>query len=68
MLTADDVLTSQEAKKILKISSKTLYDLIKLKKIPAKKVGRSWRILAESLDDYLKGKTTQTKQPDENLR
>ncbi len=68
MLTANDVLTLQEAKKILKVSSQTLYDMIKRKIIPAKKVGRSWRILAESIDDYLKGQTTQTKQPDENLR
>ncbi|NOZ09217.1 MAG: helix-turn-helix domain-containing protein [FCB group bacterium] len=65
MLTADDVLTLDEVKKILKVSTKTLYKLIRLKKLPAKKVGRSWRILMESIDDYLNGVTRETDLPNE---
>ena len=53
MLTEHDVLTVEEAKAILKVSKKTLYSLIKNGKINAVKVGRGWRILRISIEDFL---------------
>jgi excisionase family DNA binding protein len=49
-----EVLTFEEAKKYLKISNSTLYRLVQRKKIPASKVGRSWRFRKERLIEWLK--------------
>jgi excisionase family DNA binding protein len=48
-----EVLTFEEAKRYLKISSSTLYRLVQRKKIPASKVGRSWRFRKERLIAWL---------------
>ena len=55
MLTKEDVLTVDEAKAILKVSKKTLYNLVKSQKLHAVKVGRGWRILRTSIEEYLMG-------------
>lgn len=60
MLTKHDVLTVDEAKAILKVSRKTLYSLIRSKRINAVKVGRGWRILRVSIEDFL---TTEVSPP-----
>jgi excisionase family DNA binding protein len=54
MLTEEDVLTIDEAKVILKVSKKTLYNLVKSGELHAVKVGRGWRILRGSIEQYLK--------------
>lgn len=48
-----EVLTFQEAKKYLKISNSTLYRLVQQGKIPASKVGRSWRFRKERIIAWL---------------
>jgi len=53
MLTKDDVLTVDEATAILKVSKKTLYNLVKSGELHAVKVGRGWRILRGSIERYL---------------
>jgi len=53
MLTEQDVLTVDEAKTILKVSKKTLYNLVKSGELHAVKVGRGWRILRGSIEKYL---------------
>ena len=55
MLTKEDVLTVNEACNILKVSKKTLYNLVRAGGLHAVKVGRGWRILRPSLEDYLRG-------------
>jgi excisionase family DNA binding protein len=50
----DKVLTTDEAAKYLKISKPTLLNHIRERKIKAKKVGRSWRILQSELYRFLK--------------
>ncbi|MFR1884787.1 MAG: helix-turn-helix domain-containing protein [Blautia sp.] len=44
-----DVITVEEAETLLKVSKKTVYKLIKEKKIKARKVGRNYRISKVSL-------------------
>jgi len=51
----DTVLTTYEAMKYLKISKPTLLRHIRLGKIKAIKVGRSWRLLQSELYRFLKG-------------
>ena len=51
----DNVLTTDEAAKYLKISKSTLLIYIHQRKIKAKKVGRSWRVLQSELYRFLKG-------------
>jgi len=48
-----EVFTFEEAKGYLKVSSSTLYRLVQNKKIPASKVGRSWRFRKERLEEWL---------------
>lgn len=48
-----EVFTFEEAKRYLKVSSSTLYRLVQNKKIPASKVGRSWRFRKERLEEWL---------------
>lgn len=51
----DEVLTSKEATQYLKISRKTLYDLIAKGKIKSNKVGRDYRFLKIDLDKFIRG-------------
>jgi len=53
MLSEKDILTIGEASDILKVSKKTLYNLVKTGELYAVKVGREWRILRTSLEGYL---------------
>ncbi len=62
MLNENDVLTVDEAKRILKISRKTLYSLIQSGQLPAVKVGRSWRIMAGNIEKYLRGEIKPIKR------
>ena len=55
--TKDDILTIEQCAQLLKISSRTVYDLVSAErqtgKIFAKKVGRSWRILRREVERYM---------------
>jgi excisionase family DNA binding protein len=50
----DEVFTTDEAAQYLKISKTTLLNHIHERKIKAKKVGRSWRILQSEIYRFLK--------------
>lgn len=53
----DDILTIDQTAELLKISSRTVYDLVSKERIPGKifgkKVGRSWRIMRREIDNFL---------------
>ena len=53
----DDVLTIDQCAELLKVSTRTVYDLVSDERIPgkifAKKVGRSWRILRSEIERFL---------------
>ena len=51
-----EVLTFKEAKEYLKISNSTLYRLVQKRKLPASKVGRSWRFRKERIEKWLEDK------------
>ena len=48
-------LTVNEAAEYLRVSSKTLAGLLMTGQIPARRVGRQWRILKHALDRWLTG-------------
>ena len=50
------VLTTEEAVKLLRVSRPTLYELIKRREIPVRRVGRSYRFCRTALLDWLAGK------------
>jgi len=53
----DDILTIEQCAELLKVSTRTIYDLVCNERLPgkifAKKVGRSWRILRREIERYL---------------
>lgn len=51
----DEVLTTTEAMKYLKVSRKTLLKLVHQGLIPAKKVGKDFRYLKSNLNAFLNG-------------
>jgi excisionase family DNA binding protein len=53
----DAVFTTEEAVRYLKISKPTLLKHLRLGKIKAIKVGRSWRFLQSELYRFLKGES-----------
>ncbi|MCM8787019.1 MAG: helix-turn-helix domain-containing protein [Candidatus Omnitrophica bacterium] len=48
-----EILTFQEVRRFLKVSNSTLYRLAQSKKIPALKIGRTWRFRKEKLISWL---------------
>jgi excisionase family DNA binding protein len=54
-----EVLTTQEAAAFLRIDKKLLYKLIETGVIPAKRVGRVYRIHKETLIKYITGETNE---------
>ena len=49
-------LTSDEAAHLLKVSEQTMRTWMRRGQIPAAKVGRVWRVSADSIEDFLKQK------------
>jgi excisionase family DNA binding protein len=52
--TYDEVLTTREAIRYLKISRPTYFKCIRLGKIKATKVGNGWRVLRSELNRFLR--------------
>jgi len=48
-----EILTPEEAATRLKLHKKTVYRLLKDKKLPGARVGGSWRMTEESLRNFL---------------
>jgi excisionase family DNA binding protein len=51
---SDDVLTLKEVANYLKVAERTIYRLVADRKIPAFKVGRSWRFRLSEIDAWIK--------------
>ncbi len=53
----DEILTIEQCAQLLKISPRTVYELVSAERQPgkifAKKVGRSWRILRREVERFL---------------
>lgn len=50
------VLTPAEAMDVLGVGKNTMYRLLNSAELPAIRIGRSWRILEEALENYLRVK------------
>ena len=48
------VMTVEEVAKYLKIPKNTIKYLARLRRLPAQKVGKRWRFIKETIDDYLR--------------
>lgn len=57
-----ELLTLKETASYLKLNYSTLYKLAEKRKIPASKVGGSWRFNKQMLDDWLAGQWHQVKR------
>lgn len=53
-MTVDEVLTTEEVAQFLKIDKQTVRELLRLRKLPGRKVGRDWRVLRSELDAWLR--------------
>ncbi len=50
-----EVLTTEEAAELLRVSTKTVLTLARDGALPGEKVGRAWRFLRTDLLDYVRG-------------
>lgn len=50
-----EVLTAEEAAKLLRVSTKTILALARDGVLPGEKVGRAWRFVRAELIDYVRG-------------
>ncbi len=53
----EDILTIREVADYLKIAERTVYRLAKEGRIPAFKVGGSWRLRRDDLDQWIRSQT-----------
>lgn len=56
----DDVLTLKEVAEYLKVTDRTIYRLAAEKKIPAFKVGGSWRFRTKEINEWITMQTRKT--------
>lgn len=50
---SNEILTSEDLCRYLKIPRSTLYKLVKTRRIPAFRVGRHWRFKKEKIDEWV---------------
>ncbi|MFZ1265760.1 MAG: helix-turn-helix domain-containing protein [Anaerolineae bacterium] len=53
-VTEDEVLTTEEVAQYLKMKEQTVRDLLRLRKLPGRKIGKSWRVLRSELEAWLR--------------
>ena len=51
-----EVLTTEEAAELLRVSTKTILALARQGDLPGEKVGRAWRFLRVDLLEYVRGR------------
>lgn len=55
----DEVLTTAETCRYLKVATRTLYRYIQEKRVPAFKLGKDWRFVKSELDLWLRKKSRE---------
>ena len=58
----EDVLTLKEVAEYLKVTERTIYRMVADRKIPAFKVGGSWRFRLGEIDEWIKSQTHELDQ------
>jgi excisionase family DNA binding protein len=61
--TDEGFLTTEEVLDYLQVNLRTVYRLIKTKRIPAVRVGRQWRFKKSDIDAWLEGRGAQSESP-----
>lgn len=61
-----DILTITEVAEYLKVAERTIYRLAAAKKIPAFKVGGTWRFSRAELDQWIKRQTSEAQGVDDS--
>lgn len=56
------VLTAEEAARYLRLHVKSIYRLVRERKIPGQKVGGRWRFHFDALEKWLKDERLQSKE------
>ena len=56
-----NLLTIEELCEKLQVSKNTAYNLLNSKKIKGLKVGRNWRVLQDSIEEYIAEQMNKTK-------
>lgn len=56
-----EVLTAEEAARYLRLHVKSIYRLVRGKKIPGQKVGGRWRFHSDALVEWLRSEKLQSK-------
>ena len=62
----DDVLTLKEVAEYLKVTERTIYRMVADRKIPAFKVGGSWRFRLVEIDSWIKDQTHEVRPREED--
>ena len=57
----DDVLTLKEVAAYLKVTERTIYRMVGDRKIPAFKVGGSWRFKLSEINDWIKSQSHEVR-------
>ncbi|MBS1994693.1 MAG: helix-turn-helix domain-containing protein [Cyanobacteria bacterium SZAS LIN-2] len=58
-----EILTIREVAGFLKVTERTIYRLAAAKKIPAFKVGGTWRFSRMDIDDWIKSQSAHRQEP-----
>jgi len=58
----DDVLTLKDVAEYLKVTERTIYRMVADRKIPAFKVGGSWRFRLAEIDEWIKTQTHEVRR------
>ena len=61
----DDVLTLREVAAYLKVTDRTIYRMVGNRKIPAFKVGGSWRFRLLEIDEWIKAQHHEVQSSEE---
>jgi excisionase family DNA binding protein len=56
------ILTVEETAEVCQVTPRTVYDWLKLGRIPGRKVGKVWRVPEEALLEFMRGETTEERQ------
>lgn len=56
--TSLEVLTTDQAAELLQVSTRTVLDLARSKRLPGQKVGRAWRFCRSDVLAYVRGEPT----------
>jgi excisionase family DNA binding protein len=62
-----EIMTAQELARYLRLAEATIYKLAQEGKIPAVKVGRTWRFKKELIDDWFRQQANVLAAPEESV-